>query len=188
MKLQMHQLLEMNRILRPETQPMSNCYSLGHGQGRGTGYVERMFGWKKKSKSLFSRVLRDSTPHYVGLLVGRLVDRSLFYFFWRYWAFWAYRSCPDALMTLSSTAPAHPHATRVAVYPALFSHVLRSILPSVRPSHLIFLAFMFFWGMLLLSKCSTDLKYGPCPPGRDWGSRVSGLLRCDRDQLPETLT
>ena len=33
---------------------------------------------------------------------------------------WAYCSCPNALVTFSSTAPAHPHATRVAVYPALF--------------------------------------------------------------------
>ena len=30
------------------------------------------------------------------------------------------RSSPDSLVTFSSTAPAHPHATRVAVYPALF--------------------------------------------------------------------
>ena len=35
---------------------------------------------------------------------------------------WAYRSrsCPNALVTFSSTAPAHPHATGIAVYPALF--------------------------------------------------------------------
>ena len=29
---------------------------------------------------------------------------------------------------------------------------------------------------MLLPKCSGDLKYGPCPPARDWGSRVSGLV------------
>ena len=77
---------------------------------------------------IFSHVLRDSTPRYYRLLVGRSVGRlvgwsvfrSLFYFFWRFWAFWAYSSCPDALVTFSSTASAHPHATRVAVYPALF--------------------------------------------------------------------
>ena len=28
----------------------------------------------------------------------------------------------------------------------------------------------------LLPKCSSDLKYGPCPPARDLGSRVSGLV------------
>ena len=33
--------------------------------------------------------------------------------------FWAYGSCPDALVTFSIIAPAHPQATRVAVYPAL---------------------------------------------------------------------
>ena len=31
--------------------------------------------------SLFSHVLRDSTPRYVGPSVGRLVGRSSFYFF-----------------------------------------------------------------------------------------------------------
>ena len=49
-------------------------------------------------------------------LVGRLVPFLLFQHFW---ASWAYYSCPDALVTFSSTAPAHPHATKVAVYPAL---------------------------------------------------------------------
>ena len=29
---------------------------------------------------------------------------------------------------------------------------------------------------LLLPNCSGDLKYGPYPPARDWGSRVSGLV------------
>ena len=29
---------------------------------------------------------------------------------------------------------------------------------------------------LLLPKWSSDLKYCPCPPARDWGSRVSGLV------------
>ena len=73
--------------------------------------------------TIFSRVLRDSTPRYVGLLVGWLVGRLVgrlvpFLLFRRFWAFWAYGSCPDALVTFSSTAPAHLHATRVAVYPA----------------------------------------------------------------------
>ena len=34
----------------------------------------------------------------------------------------------------------------------------------------------YFWTSLLLPKWSSDLKYGPCPPARDWGSRVSGLV------------
>ena len=29
---------------------------------------------------------------------------------------------------------------------------------------------------LLLPKWSGNLKYGPCPPARDFGSRVSGLV------------
>ena len=76
----------------------------------------------------FSRVLHDSTPRYVGPLVGWSVGRSVgqsvgrsvpFLRFRRFWAFWAYGSCPDDLVTFSSTAPAHLHGTRVAVYPAL---------------------------------------------------------------------
>ena len=43
------------------------------------------------------------------------------FLFLRFRAFWAYGSWPDALVTFSSTAPAHPHATKVAVYPALFN-------------------------------------------------------------------
>ena len=61
-----------------------------------------------KETSLFSRVLRDSTPRYVGPSVGPSVGR-------------AFRVCgsrPQALVT-SSTAPAHLHATRVVMYPAL---------------------------------------------------------------------
>ena len=75
-------------------------------------------------RRLFSRVLRDSTPRYVGRSVDRSVGRSVGrspFTFRRFWAFWAYGSCPDAQVTFSSTAPAHPHATRVAVYPALFT-------------------------------------------------------------------
>merc|ERR1712105_294573 len=41
--------------------------------------------------------------------------------FRRLWGFWLYRSCPNAPLT-SNMAPAHPHATGVAVYPALFFH------------------------------------------------------------------
>ena len=34
----------------------------------------------------------------------------------------------------------------------------------------------YFLTLLLLPKCSSDLKYSPCPPARDWSSRVSGLV------------
>ena len=43
--------------------------------------------------------------------------------FWRLWGFWLDRSCPNAPLT-SNMAPAHLHATGVAVYPALFCFVL----------------------------------------------------------------
>ena len=39
---------------------------------------------------------------------------------------WPHSSCPNGLET-SNTAPAHPHATSVAVYPALFSFFIGNI-------------------------------------------------------------
>ena len=58
-----------------------------------------------------------------GYWFGRLVGQSVcpHFTFWRFSAFWAYYFCPVALLTFFSTTPAHPHATGVAVYPALFS-------------------------------------------------------------------
>ena len=63
----------------------------------------------------------------------------------------------------------------------VFCRVLRDstprfVGPSVGPSHFTFLALLGVLALLLLPKCSTDLNYGPCPPARDWGSRVSGLV------------
>ena len=71
----------------------------------------------------FSRVLRKSTPRFVGWSVCQSVGRSVgwsvtFYFFYEF----------------------------------------------------------YFRTSLLLLKWSGDLKYGPCPPARDFGSRVSGLV------------
>ena len=59
---------------------------------------------------------------------------------------------------------------------ASFSRVLRDSTPSfvhlsVGLSHFTFLMFLRFLASLLLPKCSSDPKYGPCPP-----ARVSGLL------------
>ena len=41
------------------------------------------------------------------------------YFFSGFRGLWPHRSCPNDQVT-SNKAPAHPHATGVAVYPALF--------------------------------------------------------------------
>ena len=77
------------------------------------------------SDTVFSRVLRDSTPRFVGPSVRGSVRRSVrrsvghTLLFLGFWDFWLQCSCPNDLVT-SITAPAHPHATGVAVYPALF--------------------------------------------------------------------
>ena len=58
----------------------------------------------------------------------------------------------------------------------------RFVGPSIGPSvhlsvcHTTFSALMGFLALLLLPKCSADPNYGPCPPARDWGSRVSDLV------------
>ena len=70
------------------------------------------------------------------------------------------------------------------VKPKHFSRVHATLQPalSVRWSvvrgltHFTFSAFLRFLAILLLHKCSADIKYGPCPLARDWGSRVSGLI------------
>ena len=69
---------------------------------------------------------------------------------------------------------------------AIFSRALRDSTPRfVRPSvgrsvcrsvKLYFFYDFYFLSIQLLPKWSSDLKYGPCPPARDWGSRVSGLV------------
>ena len=75
--------------------------------------------------TIFSRMLRDSTPRFVGPSVRPSVRRSVgpsvrhTLLFLGFCGFWPHCSCPNDLVT-SISAPAHPHATGVAVYPALF--------------------------------------------------------------------
>ena len=52
----------------------------------------------------------------------------------------------------------------------------RFVGPLVRRSHFTFLVFLRSLASPLLPKWSSDLKYSPCPPARDWGSRVSDLV------------
>ena len=79
-------------------------------------------------RHIFSRVLRDSTPRFVGPSVRPLVRRSVgpsvghTLIFLGFWGFWHHCSCPNDLVT-SITAPAHLHATGVAVYPALLQEI-----------------------------------------------------------------
>ena len=65
-------------------------------------------------------MLRDSTPRFVGPSVRPSVGPSVRHtlLFRRLWGFWLYRSYPNAPLT-SNKAPARPHATGEAVYPAL---------------------------------------------------------------------
>ena len=70
-----------------------------------------------------------------------------------------------------------PRFVGPSIRPSVHSSVRLPVHPYVRPSHFTFLALMGVLALLLLLKCSIDLNYGPCPPARDWGSRVSGLVR-----------
>ena len=69
------------------------------------------------SFSFFKSRARDSTTRFVHRSVGRLVGQSRSSFFMTLF-FLLHCSCPNGLVT-SNIAPAHPHATSVAVYPAL---------------------------------------------------------------------
>ena len=66
-----------------------------------------------------TRFVHWSVGRSVGRTVSRLVGWSHFTFFMILFL-WPHSSCPCGLVT-SNMAPAHPHATSVAVYPALFS-------------------------------------------------------------------
>ena len=66
---------------------------------------------------IFSHVLSDSTPCFVGRSVRRSISNILL--FLGFSGVWPHCSCPNDEVT-SNIAPAHPHATGVAVYPALF--------------------------------------------------------------------
>ena len=75
---------------------------------------------------IFRCVLHDSTPHFVSpsvrWLVHPLVHLSVhftFFVFFLLFGLQPHCSCPNDQVT-SNTAPAHLHATGVAVYPALF--------------------------------------------------------------------
>ena len=64
----------------------------------------------------------------------------------------------------------------------IFSRVHATLQPAlsvgwlVGRSHFTFFYDFISWTSLLLPTLSSDLKYGPCPPARDFGSRVSGLV------------
>ena len=65
------------------------------------------------------RVVPNTHLRYCVLILHIFSRRSVtLYFFLGFCGFWPYCSCPNDLVT-SIMAPAHPHATGVAVYPAL---------------------------------------------------------------------
>ena len=77
--------------------------------------------------------------------------------------------CKKCIFLVACYATLHP---ALSVRPSVGPSVRRS----VRPSHFTFFGFLGFLAWLLLPKWSGNLNYGPCPPARDWGSRVSGLV------------
>ena len=64
---------------------------------------------------------------------------------------------------------------RECVFKVLFQSRARDSTPRFVRRSLLFYDF-YFWTSLLMPNWSSDLKYGPCPPARDFGSRVSGLV------------
>ena len=71
---------------------------------------------------IFKSRARDSTPRFIRRLVGWLVPILLFLAFLSFLS-----SLLNTQVTSSITAPAHPHASGVAVYPAFF--LVRNMFP-----------------------------------------------------------
>ena len=75
---------------------------------------------------------------------------------------------------------------RISNFPCQYAtlHLALYVCPSVsRLVGLSVISSSFFFTLLLLPKCSTDLKYGPCPAAHNWVSRVSGLVVFTRSFL-----
>ena len=77
---------------------------------------------------VFSRVHATLYP---ALSIGRSVSQSVTLHFFMIFIFGPYCSCPNGLVT-SNMAQAHPHATSVAVYPALLASHTRLYEPLCR--------------------------------------------------------
>merc|ERR1711942_261650 len=119
--------------------------------------VASMWGWILRMMMTMSFFVACYATLHPALSVGRSVGWSHFTFFMIF-MFGPHCSCPNGLVT-SNMAPAHPHATSVAVYPALF-------LPSLLSCYLsFFLSFFLFFSSYLsffLSFFHTSLKSFPC--------------------------
>ena len=77
----------------------------------------------------------------------------------------------------------------IAIGWVVFSHVPANLQPALSVGWLV--SWLVGWSVcwffydfitltsLLMSKWFGDLKHGPCPPTRDFGSRVSGLVHLE---------
>ena len=92
---------------------------------------------------------------------------------------------PDLYINTHQKSNKRRHCSLNHVFLVACTQLYNPLCPSVHPSvgwlvgRLVTLYFFYdfyFRTSLLLPKWSNDLKYGPCPPARDFGSRVSGLV------------
>ena len=106
--------MSMVYLVELQIQPLG-CMSHGY---KIKCHSNDLHGIESKGLTIFSRMHATLQPALsVGRFVGWLVGRSVtLYFFYDF--FLPHCSCPNGLVT-SNMAPAHPHATSVAVYTAL---------------------------------------------------------------------
>ena len=76
-------------------------------------------GWRVACTQLYSLQPPLSVHPSIRRLVRRSVRRLVTFYFFYDFILWPHCSCPNGLVT-SNMAPAHPHATWVAVCPTLF--------------------------------------------------------------------
>ena len=101
------------------------CTQLKSSQNRLQKRNEKKENEDLRWSWLFSRVLHDSTPHFVSTSIGPSIHWSIHpshFTFLGFCGFWLHCSCPNDLVT-SITAPAYPHATGLAKYLTLFDQM-----------------------------------------------------------------
>ena len=89
--------------------------------------ILRSLQLKNNLKKAYLFLVRCYAILWPAMSVGLSVCLSALTFFGVYGRFLHYCSCQNVLLTFFITAPAHPHATSVAVYTALFFYNLSSI-------------------------------------------------------------
>ena len=90
--------------------------------------------------------------------------------------YWMKRENSHSLCEIFKANDTIQHQCIILCLFSRWTRLYNPLCPSVGWSHFTFFNDFISLTSLLLPNWSGDLKYGPCPPARDFGSRVSGLV------------